>query len=679
MRITSIQRTPIERQNSSPSLSNQARSLWRGGALGTLFLALLALIGTLYLYGKAMNLPFFFDDMIHLRWLDWHSLGQVWTTAEGLGYYRPLTMSFWKVGHLLMGRYDPRVFHTLSLLLHGLNAVLAGLIARRAFAKEQGFTYAALTTLLFLTFPFSYQAVPSTSSLSKPLIATLTLGSAWLYWEARRRGSRWLGIGSLILGTLAPFAYETGIMVPISILAVEAYGRARGEFAQFSRWPILYALAVWGLALPAIILLEPDTGASLTLPGMQSLWRNGIYFLEGLLYPFSFVTTGLEQVLAVDRYVLLTGVVLVGLAGLVAFYAWAKETKLLLYALSWFAVGILPQWLALDFAYVITSPRILYLSAAGSAMLWAGIPVLLWTRVPARWWRRFIAIACAAAMLAFGAHYVRDKMALAGTMQQPLWQAARAAESHDGSSSLLYVNVPIWIAPKEPTYRVGTEGLTFIPEYVRVQDFAYVNTGIDTPIKAVMFDPLKQDWEAYIGYAGSGLSQAALATEIRQADGVYLTTYSPDGLNFLSAGRVEPASVPSSGMDELASFGNGILLTDAKVAHDDALLRADLWWYVQTRPDTDITVFLHVYDEGGRLVAQGDGYPLSGLFPPAEWQPGEGIHDVRHVVLPTGLAEGDYAVAVGWYDTGTGERLLVADGDGNPVLNDAFPLAKIHN
>ena len=639
-------------------------------ALFAVLLLALSLVGTLILYHAALDLPLFFDDMVHLRWLEWHSLPEVWTTAEGLGYYRPLTMSVWKVERLLLGDHEPQRLHLLSLLLHGLNAALAGWVGWRAFKGTGRQAYALLTALLFLTFPFSYQAVPSTSSLSKPLIATLVLASALLYWEGRRRNARWLIGLSLVAGFLAPFAYESGVMVPLAILSIEAYARLRREFDRFSRWPLIYMLLIWGLALPLIILAEPETGASLGLPALRSLWQNGIYFLEALLFPISPIVTPLVRILGVDQYLLLTAVVLLGFAAVLAFHWWARQINLLLYALSWFVVGLLPLWLALDFAYVITSPRILYLGAVGAALLWAGIPVLLWTRLPKRWWAKALALAGAVAMLAFNTVYVRDKMALATTVAAPLWQAASAVEGYDEDDSLLFLNVPVWIAPKQATYRVGTEGLTFIPEYVRPQDFVYVNSGREPEIRAAMFDPVKQDWPDYIGYAGEGLDPDLLAEAIRRADGVYLTTYAPGELAFVSAGALEAGAAPQADAP-LAIFDERIWLAEAETTASQDSLELSIWWYIPQPPTTEATVFLHVYDSAGQLVAQGDGYPLAGLLPPRYWQPGDLVRDVRHVALPDDLASGEYAVVTGWYDPATGQRLSGLDGQGQPLPNDS--------
>ena len=643
-------------------------------ALFSVLLIALSLGGALLLYHEALGLPLFFDDMVHLRWLEWHSLPEVWTTAEGLGYYRPLTMSVWKVERLLLGDHDPRRLHLLSLLLHGLNAALAGWVGWRAYWGRGRQAYTLLTALLFLTFPFSYQAVPSTSSLSKPLIATLVLASALLYWEGRRRNARWLIFLSLLAGFLAPFAYESGVMVPLAILSVEVYACLRREFGRFSRLPLLYMLLVWGIALPLVILAEPETGASLGLPALRSLWQNGIYFLEALLFPVSPVVTPLAGTLPVDQYVLLTAVVLLGFIALLAFYWWAKQIKLFLYALSWFVVGLLPLWLALDFAYVITSPRLLYLGSVGAALLWAGVPLLLWVRLPGRWWAKALALAGALAMLVFSTVYVRDKMALAATVASPLWQASRVVEGHDENDALLYLNVPVWIAPKQATYRVGTEGLTFIPEYVRPQDFVYVNSGREPEIQAAVFDPAKQDWPDYIGYAGEGLDWDGLADAIRRADGVYLTTYAPGELHFLAAGALEETNSQPQDHSPLARFDDQVWLSEVQAAASQDGLVLTLWWFSPQTKKGDATVFLHVYDGAGKLVAQGDGYPLAGLFPPRYWQPGDLVRDARRVVLPEGLAAGRYVVVAGWYDPSTGQRLPVLDDQGQPLPNDAVQI-----
>jgi hypothetical protein len=337
-------------------------------------------------------------------------------------------------------------------------------------------------------------------------------------------------------------------------------------------------------------------------------------------------------------------------------------------------VAVLPLWLMLDFSYVITSPRILYLGAVGSALLWAGVLVFLWVKLPSQWWPKVLAVVAVAGMLIFNVNYIRQRMILAGAVARSLWQATQVAEDQDQPARFLYLNVPAWVAPKEPVYKVGTEGLTFIPEYVRVRDFVYVNADQEPRIRAWTFDPAKQDWEAYIGYTGESLDWDGLEKEIRRGNDVYLTTYSQDGLGFVEAGALEQVGAELGNDGSFGRFDDQIVLLSHEVEVIGRDLLVTLWWYGQQTPGEDITVFLHVYDGAGQLLTQGDAYPLQGLFPAQRWQPGDIVRDVRYVTLPEGAEGQPYTVAVGWYNTATGQRLPAFDQHGQPAANDALQL-----
>jgi hypothetical protein len=223
---------------------------------------------------------------------------------------------------------------------------------------------------------------------------------------------------------------------------------------------------------------------------------------------------------------------------------------------------------------------------------------------------------------------------------------------------------------------VGTEGLTFIPDYVRVQDFVYVNgrwgDGGEPDIRSRTFDPAKEDWTAFLGYLGQGASGEELAEEVRQVDGVYLTTYGESRLGFAEAGSLQPSSAEPGEFE--ARFGGTIVLQDAQVRHADGALEVHLWWTAEQPPDGDVTVFLHVYDAAGELVNQADGYPLAGLLAPRQWQAGDVVHDIRHLQLPPDIDGQPFTVVTGWYDTSSGLRLPAVDGQGQLLTDDALPL-----
>jgi hypothetical protein len=124
-----------------------------------------------------------------------------------------------------------------------------------------------------------------------------------------------------------------------------------------------------------------------------------------------------------------------------------------------------------------------------------------------------------------------------------------------------------------------------------------------------------------------------------------------------------PASNPVRNLDLAAQFDGGIWL-DQVVFYDwPALsgqpLRLETRWRATGPVAANYTLFLHLLDHNGQLVAGLDGVPVNGYRPTTTWQPDEIISDRRALLLPAGLAPGQYTVEIGLYDGGTGQRLPV--------------------
>ena len=73
----------------------------------------------------------------------------------------------------------------------------------------------------------------------------------------------------------------------------------------------------------------------------------------------------------------------------------------------------------------------------------------------------------------------------------------------------------------------------------------------------------------------------------------------------------------------------------------------------------DWTVFVHLQDEVGNLIAQDDAQPVRGDYPTSFWEMDEAVADEHLLVLPEGLAAGRYNLHVGLYALGTEEHLTV--------------------
>jgi 4-amino-4-deoxy-L-arabinose transferase-like glycosyltransferase len=104
------------------------------------------------------------------------------------------------------------------------------------------------------------------------------------------------------------------------------------------------------------------------------------------------------------------------------------------------------------------------------------------------------------------------------------------------------------------------------------------------------------------------------------------------------------------------------------------LLRFRLIWQATTSFTDDATVFLHVLNEAGQVVAQGDGPPLGGQYPTSVWRPGQYLADERQIMLPPDIPPGRYQLVAGLYWPANGQRLAITS---NPDRPDSITLAYI--
>jgi hypothetical protein len=120
-------------------------------------------------------------------------------------------------------------------------------------------------------------------------------------------------------------------------------------------------------------------------------------------------------------------------------------------------------------------------------------------------------------------------------------------------------------------------------------------------------------------------------------------------------------------------FGERIML----LGYDRELLDGglELVLYLQAeRPlDQNWTVFVHLVDSTGSLVAQHDSQPQYGRYPTSVWGQSEVVDDPHLLVFPANLPDGEYQVVVGLYSAESGERLPVLDVESNPI-GDSVPL-----
>jgi hypothetical protein len=120
----------------------------------------------------------------------------------------------------------------------------------------------------------------------------------------------------------------------------------------------------------------------------------------------------------------------------------------------------------------------------------------------------------------------------------------------------------------------------------------------------------------------------------------------------------------------LAHFGQHITLWQSDFPADDQALV--LYWQTDQPLDQNYTVFVHLLDAGGNLLAQADGMPYAGLYPLTHWQPGQIITDSRPIASLLPNAADLNTIAIGLYDPITEERLPATDATGQALPNNSF-------
>ncbi len=624
----------------------------RGAVLAA---ALMAFAVTAALYRRAVGLPFYSDDLLQILWVRATPVLDFWRSVSPYGDYRPLQFSLWKALQVL-GLLQPAPAHALNLLAHALCGALVGALAARHAARPVA--VAALSAALFAAFPFAVDAVAWASSFSYPLGLALALGGVLLGTsgpEPSRRNARYGA--SLALVALAGFAHEAGVAAGLAA-ALGALLLARPR----SSGRALGYLAASVLPLACILRFSP-AGTAYSLAGAN--WGDSaVVALQALAYPVAPVAQwasrgGLDARLAMALVGLAAGAALAACAHRLAVAGDGKSTWHLFafglaWAILWSAIPLATQ----RFDWLRDPPRVLYPSAAGAAMVWtAGLAGFAMGRRAAM--RVAVAAVVACAALVPAAVFVWRSMGLYARAGDVLWQAIRAA---DGPSPVLLVNLPGRITPPTRMYPLGHEGVIPMPPPSNADLLVQVHTGragaaFERAAGAIL-PPLPYGVEL----AGLPL----MADDIRAARLVLVTAYRPDGTMALEeAGAVPRADTTGA---PLAQLGDALLLLSADCHREGDRITLTTTWRLKGHVDGTPTVFAHLLDADGRLIAQADGDPIRGLDPLAQWNVGETVRDVRTF---DGAPQGPLTVAFGVWDPRTGTRWPAVDGNGVRLADDA--------
>ena len=175
---------------------------------------------------------------------------------------------------------------------------------------------------------------------------------------------------------------------------------------------------------------------------------------------------------------------------------------------------------------------------------------------------------------------------------------------------------------------------------------------------------------------------AALHAGLRSQGGSPLAATLPSGepapdlvlLDLVPLRPVEPLS-ENVAHPVGARLGKAITLVgydQSSISNLQSPISLTLVWRAEAVPDADYTVFVHLLDESGALVAQADHPPLEGAYRTSFWVPGDVVRDPYHLTVDDAALPGHCTLLVGMYDPRTGARLPAYDGLGARFENDAI-------
>jgi hypothetical protein len=92
-----------------------------------------------------------------------------------------------------------------------------------------------------------------------------------------------------------------------------------------------------------------------------------------------------------------------------------------------------------------------------------------------------------------------------------------------------------------------------------------------------------------------------------------------------------------------------------------------LIWKASATPTIAYTVFVHLLDSNGHVIAQSDAQPMNNQRPTTSWIPSEYIVD-SHILTFNRPYSGRATLEVGLYDAATNKRILLSDGSDHMTL-----------
>ncbi|MEW5718972.1 MAG: glycosyltransferase family 39 protein, partial [Chloroflexota bacterium] len=547
-------------------------------------------------------------------------------------WYRPLQGLQILIEFALFGS-NPVPYHWVQIIFHIAScALLFALVGR--VARRGAWRIALLAALFYATFPV-YALAVNWINITDPLMTIFYLLGVWFWLNYLERESKCDYLVVLAAFVFALLNKQMAITLPIVLFLID-----RLLIAQPTTWRALirrYAALVVVAGIFAVV--QYATRSTHTFAqvfgyalGAQILSML-IQYLSLLVFPWGYYPPTDTQI--TEGFPFADTGNLIWLAGaiiLVAFLAASRKNRGLIFLGGAILVTLVP---VLPFPFI--ELRYLYLPAMSS-----GILLALWfdhaldVLKNAGWAKIAAALALGGIVIGSGLSVASANAGIAEIARQ------RRVPFRD-------------IERKHPTFPEGThlyfiDPISPLPELTGMFLMRYgraVNVGGD---------------------------RAPTDTRLRDFKNVFVYHFDATGKPIEIQADVKTALQTSAAFP--VAYDQPIVLDDVEIAQPRVkrgdVLIALLHFHASDNLDRNYTIFVHLVDAQGNIVAGYDNEPRKGAAPTSQWTRYAPVVDPIVMPIPSSASFGDaYRLEIGLYDLSTMRRLVMVDARGQP-LGDAL-------
>jgi hypothetical protein len=571
---------------------------------------------------------FYLDDYNYLERAgrtDWsNAIVQIFDPRLQTMWYRPLQAIQFFLEFQVFGS-NANAYHSVNMVFHAVNVLLLYTLVWRISRRwRMGF----FSALFFATFPV-YASGVNWIGIVDPLTTIFYLLGIWFWWTYLEKQD-WLHYAlALFAFVLALLSKQVSLTLPIVFFLIETWvkqehfsiGRTAQRYAPFAVVAIVFALVQYG------------TQSTHTFAGVFG-WQLSttmafilIQYLVLFFFPWGvFPSLDLNLVQAGDAFSYAWAAIAILV---LAYVTWRKRSRILLFLGAVALLNLLP---VLPFPFI--EHRYLYLPILSAAIILALVVEQARPLIHGRAW---LAVASSAGLglLALGSGLAVNASAIdaaewARQLRVPFRDIERLHSTFPDDTLLYFID------PITPT----TGGLSGM-------SFARYGRGVTV-----------RNWTEPVDLRGHNASYVYYFDEARRPREILVEK------------NIALTATPSPPV----AFEALLPLEDYELARASIQRGTALVLFLQWRGvaplNRDYTIFVHLLNAKGEMVAGYDSPPRKGQYPTSKWEPNLPVADAVVMPMSADLPVGsDYKVEFGLYDPETQQRLAIVDGESVPIAD----------